>query len=111
MPLIVRLAGCTCPARDEVDWRLLDDLLKRRVRWVDHPDEVGGWPALKSGEPPPDQDQDGMSDAWELIHELDPRDSQDGSLTAANGFTHLEKLSERACRRRSLAVLLEYLTE
>ncbi|MSU50096.1 MAG: hypothetical protein EXS37_13600 [Opitutus sp.] len=33
---------------------------------------------------------DGMPDAWELQHSLNPRIAADGAAVSANGYTHLE---------------------
>ncbi|MDE6369958.1 MAG: pectate lyase [Duncaniella sp.] len=45
---------------------------------INTPGDVGGWPALKRGEPRDDSDGDGMPDAWEREHGLDPADPADG---------------------------------
>ena len=63
----------------------------RGGRIIDHTREVGGWPEYKSAPPPPDSDGDGMPDAWEVSHELDPRDSADGSRMSPGGYTWVER--------------------
>ena len=39
---------------------------------------------------PPDADHDGIPDAWEKSHGLDPGDPKDGPESAANGYTNIE---------------------
>jgi hypothetical protein len=52
----------------------------------------GPWPDLASGAPAPaaDADHDGMPDAWEIAHGLDPDNASDGAVFAANGYTNVE---------------------
>ena len=52
----------------------------------------GGWPELKSAEPPDDSDKDGMPDDWEKQHGFDPDDPTDGNGDSdADGYTNLEE--------------------
>ena len=76
--------------RDAVDERVVGDVRNRRGKVIDSPREVGGWPVLRSHPAPVDTDRDGMPDAWELAHGLDPKNAADGAAVAANGYTHLE---------------------
>jgi pectate lyase len=84
--------GCTRPARDAVDERILRDVRAGRSRAIGDPAEVGGWPELKAGEPAADADHDGMPDAWETAHKFNPADASDGPLDAdGDGYTNLEE--------------------
>ena len=48
------------------------------------------WPELKSKPAPKDTDGDGIPDAWERRHGLNPHDKKDGKLTSKDGYTNLE---------------------
>lgn len=48
------------------------------------------WPTLKSTAAPTDTDGDGMPDAWETAHGLNPNDAKDGAMVADNGYTNVE---------------------
>lgn len=61
--------------------------------FVDNQTQAGGWPELKSAEAPLDTDKDGMPDAWELEHGLDPNDAADRNkynLDSRRYYTNLE---------------------
>lgn len=85
-------AGCLLPERDAVDARLLEDVRQGKTRIVDTPAQVGGWPELAPGTPPPDSDHDGMPDAWEQKHGFDASAAADGSADAdGDGLTNVEE--------------------
>lgn len=77
--------------RDAADERIVADVRNGTGRIISSEAEVGGWPDLP-GEPPlPDTDGDGMPDAWETAHGLDPADPSDGAADAdGDGYTNLE---------------------
>ncbi len=53
--------------------------------------DVGGWVQLQSRPAPLDSDRDGMPDAWERAHGLNPKDPADRNTTKEpGGYTHLE---------------------
>jgi pectate lyase len=83
-------AGARVPVLDPVDRRIINEVKNGTGRIIDDPSEVGGWPNLAPGTPPPDSDHDGMPDDWELSHRLDPNDPSDGPALARNGYTHVE---------------------
>ncbi|MGC4030346.1 MAG: hypothetical protein QM754_01175 [Tepidisphaeraceae bacterium] len=88
--LVLQYAGATLPNRDAVDERVLSDVKNRTGKFVDTPTEVGGWPDLKSTPAPKDTDQDGIPDAWETAHGLDPNNPADGKTITASGYSNLE---------------------
>jgi len=66
---------------------------------IDSPEEVGGWPVLKSDTPPTDADNDGMADDWEISEGLSRENQSDG-----NNYTLTKK-------NTNLEVYLHYLVE
>ena len=58
--------------------------------YITNPAQVGGYPTY-AGTPYADADQDGMPDAWESAHGLDPKDAKDaaGDLNG-DGYTNIE---------------------
>jgi hypothetical protein len=94
-------AGCSL-ARDSVDRRIVEEVRTGTAKFgasykgggkglIDSQRDVGGWPELRSLPAPVDSDHDGMPDAWEKAHGLDPQNPLDGAREAdARGYTHLE---------------------
>jgi hypothetical protein len=70
--------------RDPVDKRILDGVKTRTGKVIDNQDDVGGWPALPAGKAAKDTDGDGMPDAWEKAHGLNPKKA-DGAAVAKGG--------------------------
>lgn len=58
---------------------------------IDSQNDCGGWPVLKSGETPQDTDGDGIPDAWEKKHGLNPEDGTDAVKIAPSGYTWIEE--------------------
>ena len=80
------------PKRDTVDIRLVNEVKSGTGKIIDDEQQVGGWPELKSAEPPEDCDKDGMPDDWEKQNGFDPDDPADGNTdTDADGYTNLEE--------------------
>jgi len=53
---------------------------------------VSRWPELVSLPPPVDSDHDGLPDAWEKKHGLDPADPSDASGDLdCDGYTNVEE--------------------
>ena len=85
-------AGAVLPKRDAVDVRIVDNVKNTAGQIIDDEEDVGGWPVLKSVEPPKDSDQDGIPDVWEKRHNLNPDDLTDGNTDVdADGYTNLEE--------------------
>ena len=78
--------------RDTVDARVIAGVRDRTGRQIDSQRDVGGWPELKSLAAPKDSDDDGMPDAWEKAHGLNPKDAGDGGGDRnGDGWTNLEE--------------------
>jgi hypothetical protein len=87
-------------ARDAVDARVVAGVRDRTGRQIDSQGDVGGWPELKSLPAPDDRDNDGMPDAWERAHRLDPAISDSNGDRDKDGYTNLEEwLAERGAGR------------
>ncbi len=85
-------AGAVLPKRDAVDERIVNEVKTRTGKIIDDEEQVGGWPELKSAEPPSDRDEDGMPDEWENLRGLDPGTAADGNADAdGDGYTNLEE--------------------
>jgi hypothetical protein len=110
-------AGATLPKRDAVDARIVEEVrtgkivyaknaqpsakspyIKRRLPEdsykqgiITDPAQVGGYPSYK-GTPYKDGDQDGMPDAWETKHGLNPKSAADASQDRdKDGYTNIEE--------------------
>jgi hypothetical protein len=93
---VLRSAGATRPKRDPVDTRLVSEVRSGKPTfgngWPKSQADVGGWPKLKSTEPPLDSDHDGIPDEWELKYGLNPHDAADAQQDLNHdGYTNLEK--------------------
>jgi hypothetical protein len=89
-------AGATRPMRDAVDRRIIEEVRTGKVTFQDgiiiDPQQVGGWPEYKSAPAPLDSDGDGMPDAWEEAHGLNPHDASDAAGDKDNdGYTNIEE--------------------
>lgn len=102
---VVAQAG-TCKHRDAVELRLIAQLTSLGTKGAIIADEsdVGGQPAMTQVTRPAgfDTDNDGMSDAWETAHGLNPSSASDGTGDYnGDGYTNLEKylnsLADDAC--------------
>jgi hypothetical protein len=76
--------------RDAVDAAIVAGVRTRTGRQIDSQKDVGGWPLLKTAKPLPDSDGDGMPDAWERRHELDPRKADGNEDPDGDGYTNIE---------------------
>jgi hypothetical protein len=95
-------AGCSL-ARDAVDRRIVHEIRTGTATHgetyggggkgiIDSQAAVGGWPELRSAPAPADADRDGMPDAWERAHGLDPNDPADAARdSVGDGYTNLER--------------------
>lgn len=66
----------------------LEELVK--VGFITNPAQVGGYPKYE-GTPYADADQDGLPDAWETAHGLNPKDAADATADLnGDGYTNIE---------------------
>lgn len=92
----------TCQHRDAVELRLIAQLGSLGTKGAIIADEsaVGGQPAVTQVTRPAgfDTDGDGMPDAWETAHGLDPKSATDGNGDRnGDGYTNVEEyLNEQA---------------
>ncbi|SDL30596.1 pectate lyase family protein [Siphonobacter aquaeclarae] len=109
-------AGATLPKRDAVDTRVVEQVRTGKITYredVKLPEtqfkhrrlpidsykkgiitdivQVGGYPEYK-GKPYTDTDSDGMPDAWETKHGLNPKDASDAAKDRdKDGYTNIEE--------------------
>ncbi len=106
---VLASAGATLPRRDAVDERIVREVMEGSGRLIDSQGDVGGWPELEPGAPPPDSDLDGMPDEWEAAHGLDPMDPSDNARLHPSGYTMIEiwlnELAESGAWQRPAAQL------
>ncbi|QIF03655.1 pectate lyase [Roseimicrobium sp. ORNL1] len=86
----LEIVGASKPARDAADTRIVNgvrDGTGRRKMTI--PDDA--WPTLNNQDALPDQDNDGLPDAWEQSQGLNSNDPSDANKPSTpNGYTHLE---------------------
>jgi hypothetical protein len=96
-------AGASFPARDAVDKRVVDNVVKKTGRIINHIDEVGGYPKMESGTAPVDSDHDGMPDTWETAVGLNPNDANDARGDRdKDGYTNIEEYINRLPMRQPM---------
>ncbi len=89
---VLRSGGASLPRRDAVDRRIVEEIRGGKGHIINSQAEVGGWPDLQSAPAPRDSDGDGMPDAWEQQHGLNPNDVADGSQDRdGDGYTNVEE--------------------
>lgn len=84
---VLRKAGAL--PRDAADQRAVADTRNATGQHLDNLDQIGGYPAYAAGEYPADRDNDGLPDAWETAHGLNPADASDALASAADGSGYL----------------------
>jgi len=85
-------AGAVLPERDAVDKRIVSEVRNSTGTIINDEQQVGGWPELKSANPPEDSDRDGMPNEWEKQYGFDSNDPADGNGDAdTDGYTNLEE--------------------
>lgn len=84
--------------RDALDERVIQEVRQGTAHYgaehngiIDSQTDVGGWPALATAKVPPDTDRDGIPDAWEKDHDLQPDQPHDAqAYTLHAPYTNLE---------------------
>ena len=92
--------GCTFPARDTLDKRILNDVKNGTGRIIDvqggYPHGTAfeqtenAWPYLRAGKSIEDVDLDGMSDEWEKSKGLNPLNNDASLFQLSKKYTNVE---------------------
>jgi hypothetical protein len=94
--------GATRPKQDPIDARIVKEARNGSYSYtgskdglkgiIDAQTDVGGYPAMAGGAAPADADHDGMPDAWETAHGLNPNNVDDRNNTnlSLDNYTNLE---------------------
>lgn len=80
---VLEKAGCF--PRDAVTLRTMDEVRRGTGDWKRREPKGGFMEGLEPGTPPLDTDDDGMPDAWERDHNLDPDDPSDAVTRVPGG--------------------------
>ena len=97
---VLAKAGCSFH-RDAIDVRIAEEVRNGSATCkgsngstgglIDTQKDAGGWPMLRTEEPQKDTDRDGIPDAWEEAHGLNPKSNADGKTeTLVSGYSNLE---------------------
>jgi hypothetical protein len=81
-------------ARDPIDTRIINDIRNGKSATIQTEPWPPTWPTLRAGTPYPDEDHDGMADAWETMHfgTLARGSASDSSSDFdGDGYTDLEE--------------------
>ncbi|MCC8174594.1 MAG: thrombospondin type 3 repeat-containing protein, partial [Odoribacter sp.] len=92
---IINNAGCTVPARDEVDKYVIDELIsygtKGKLITSEKELPMQGPGLVRNGTPLKDTDRDGIPDEWEIANGLDPNDPSDAkAYTLSDLYPNIE---------------------
>ncbi|XZE43349.1 hypothetical protein SH467x_002907 [Pirellulaceae bacterium SH467] len=91
--LVLRKAGCW--PRDRVTLQTIEEVQSQTGSWgrSSPPAPSDEWflQGLEKAAPPPDSDQDGMPDAWELRHNLNPNDPLDSAKIVPRGESDADR--------------------
>ena len=87
---VLATVGAYKPSRDALDQRIVKSVRDKTSTY--RVNTGGPWPDLAAGAPAPpaDSDHDGILDAWEKAHGLDPNNASDGAALAPNRYTNIE---------------------
>lgn len=86
--------------RDAVDLRVIENVREASFTApgsngssngiIDSQGDVGGWPELRAAPAPLDTDSDGMPDAWEKAHQLDPAKANANDKSLSTAYDNVE---------------------
>ena len=77
--------------RDTIDDAVIAGVHDGTGHQIDSQSEMGGWPMLATAPAPLDTDHDGMPDAWERKHGLDPHKDDSAADSDGDGYTNIEE--------------------
>jgi hypothetical protein len=113
---VIANVGCNFPMLDEHDQRVISEVRNGTAKFKgsktglpglpDSQDDVGGWENYPEVHHAAnwDTDGDGIPDAWEKSHGLNPSDIADGNKDLnGDGYTNLEKYLNSLVREYSVA--------
>lgn len=96
---VLEIGGASL-VRDAVDQRVIENVKNRTYSFegsngskngiIDSQSDVGGWPELKSGTPPPDSSGDGMPDEWKLQNKLDVKKQEANGRDLSSAYDNIE---------------------
>ncbi|GAB3821973.1 pectate lyase [Pontibacter rugosus] len=97
LELVLANAGASYK-RDKVDERIVQEVRsgnptggKNKNGIIDSQSDIGGWPEIQSVAASADKDKDGMPDAWERKHKLNPANADDAAAyTLSKQYTNIE---------------------
>ena len=97
--IVAAQAGCSLH-RDSVDTRLFGELtsLGTKGKIIKDEAEAGGIGEIKPATPAADSDRDGIPDAWEKAHGLDPNDAADARALDKTGYMKIEIYANELAR-------------
>jgi hypothetical protein len=84
-------AGAILPARDEVDTRIINDILMKTGGIIASENEVGGFPDYDEGSAPSDNDDDGMPNQWEIENGSNPNNADAAGDVDQDGYANIEE--------------------
>ena len=91
VPNILTSVGAAAPVRDEIDQRIINDVLNGTGSSIRNQDQVGGFIAIGGSTSPPDTDGDGMPDFWEEENGHNPNIDENAQDADGDGYTNLEE--------------------
>ena len=109
---VLKSAGASLPKRDTLDERIVRDVNNKTGSLIDvqggfphgtpYAQTVNAWPSLKSSAPPKDSDRDGIPDAWETRHRLEPNNGSDANaFSISKDYTNIELYLNELAKKNS----------